>query len=166
MLAAEWLLLFVPAALFVGLGGFDVRRTLSLRLPSAHGLLGGVVLIAGAVPLVWLVGWLQTFVLPIPWELHEDLQDLVTAETTSRLLWLLLILAVTPAICEEIVFRGVLLVIMHLTHVGGHDTMRYGDETRNVAALLAPMCDGSSLLRPVGGLQRGCVQGGSHVAAH
>ena len=93
----------------MGLGGFDVRRTLSLRLPSAHGLLGGVVLIAGAVPLVWLVGWLQTFVLPIPWELHEDLQDLVTAETTSRLLWLLLILAVTPAICEEIVFRGVLL---------------------------------------------------------
>lgn len=109
LLAAEWLLLFVPAVLFVGFGGFDVGRTLSLRLPSAHGLLGGVVLIAGAVPLVWVIGWLQTFFLPIPWELHEGLRDLVTAETTSRLIWLLLILAVTPAICEEIVFRGVLL---------------------------------------------------------
>jgi len=109
LLAAEWLLLFVPAALFVGFGGFDVGRTLSLRLPSVHGLLGGVVLTAGAVPLVWVIGWLQTFVLPIPWEIHEGLQDLVTAETTMGLFRLLLILAVTPAICEEIVFRGVLL---------------------------------------------------------
>ena len=109
LLAAQWLLLFAPAALFVGLGGFDVGRTLSLRLPSAHGLLGGVVLIAGAAPLVWVIGWLQTFVLPIPRELHEGLQELVTAETPTRLVWLLLILAVTPAICEEIVFRGVLL---------------------------------------------------------
>ena len=33
----------------------------------------------------------------------------MTAETPGRLAWLLLLLAVTPAICEEIVFRGVLL---------------------------------------------------------
>lgn len=109
LLLAEWLLLAVPALLFVTLGGFDGRATLSLRRPSLRGLAGGLVLIAGATPLVWVIGWLQTFVLPVPWELLEGLQDLVTADSAGRLLWLLLLLAVTPALCEEVVFRGVLL---------------------------------------------------------
>jgi len=109
LLAAEWLLLFVPAVLFVTFGGYDARRTLSLRgaRPAAFG--GATLLVAGAVPLVWLIGWLQTFVLPIPWELLEGLEELVTADTPRRLAWLLLVLAVTPAVCEELVFRGVLL---------------------------------------------------------
>jgi sodium transport system permease protein len=109
LLGAEWLFLFVPAVLFVSLGRFDAVRTLSLTRPRASQLLGGVVLIAGALPVVWLVGWLQSFVLPIPWELLEGLEDLMTAQTLDRFLWLVLILAVTPAFCEEIVFRGVLL---------------------------------------------------------
>lgn len=109
LLAAEWLLLFLPAVLFVAVGGFDVRRTLSLRAPSASALVGGAVLIAGTAPLVWVLGWLQTYVLPVPWELLEGLERLVTADSLGRLLWLLLILALTPAICEEVVFRGVLL---------------------------------------------------------
>jgi len=109
LLAAEWLLLFVPAVAFVLVGGYDVRRTLSLRAPSVRDLSAGVLLVAGGLPLVWLIGWLQTFVLPIPWEMLEGLEELVTARDAGRFLWLMLLLAVTPALCEEIVFRGVLL---------------------------------------------------------
>jgi sodium transport system permease protein len=109
MLAAEWLLLFVPALLFVYGGGFDFRRTLSLVRPTRRGVLGALLLIAGATPAAWFVGWLQTFFLPIPWEILEGLEDLVTADSAGRLIWLLLLLAVTPALCEEVVFRGVLL---------------------------------------------------------
>ncbi|MDE3004421.1 MAG: type II CAAX endopeptidase family protein [Gemmatimonadota bacterium] len=109
LLAAEWLLLFVPAVLFVVVGGFDPVRTLSLTMPTGPQALASVLVIFGAMPLVWVIGWLQTFILPVPWELLEGLEDLVTAETTGRLLWLLLLLAATPAMCEEIVFRGVLL---------------------------------------------------------
>jgi sodium transport system permease protein len=109
LLAAEWLLLFLPALLFVYLGGFDVRSTLSLGRPTRRGALGALLLIAGATPAAWFVGWLQTFFLPIPWEILEGLEELVTADSAGRLVWLLLLLAVTPAFCEEIVFRGVLL---------------------------------------------------------
>ena len=109
LLAAEWLLLFVPALLFVYLGGFDFGRTLSLGRPTRRGALGALLLIAGATPAAWFVGWLQTFFLPIPWEILEGLEELVTADSAGRLAWLLLVLAVTPAFCEEIVFRGVLL---------------------------------------------------------
>lgn len=109
LLAAQWLLLFLPAVLFVVAGGYDRRETLSLRLPTPRGLLGGLLLGAGAMPLVWAIGWLQTFVLPVPWEMLEGLEELVTADSAGRLVQLLLLIAVTPAICEEFVFRGVLL---------------------------------------------------------
>jgi len=108
LLVAQWLLLFVPAVVFVALR-FDPVSTLSLAPPRPLHLVGGAVLIAGALPLVWVVGWLQTFVLPVPWELLEGLEELVRADSPTRLAWLLLLLAVTPAFCEEVVFRGILL---------------------------------------------------------
>ncbi len=109
LFVAEWLLLFVPAVAFVLLGRFDVARTLSLRAPTPRALGAGLLVIAGALPLVWLIGWLQSFVLPIPWDLLEGLEELMTATDPRRLVWLLVLLAITPAICEEVVFRGVLL---------------------------------------------------------
>lgn len=106
---SEWLLLFLPAVLFAVVMRFDVRETLSLRSPSATALLGGALLMLGGTPLAWFVAWLQTFVLPIPWEIVEGIQNLLTPESTPDLLWLLLLAAVTPAICEEAVFRGALM---------------------------------------------------------
>jgi sodium transport system permease protein len=61
------------------------------------------------MPLGWFLAWAQGFVLPIPWDMLEGLEELITAESASRLVWLLALLALTPAICEEVVFRGVLL---------------------------------------------------------
>lgn len=109
LLLSEWLLLLVPAVLFLALGRFDAVRTLSLRAPTSSGLAAGVLLVFGALPVVWLVGWLQSFVLPIPWDLLEGLEQLMRAGDARRLVWLLLLLALTPALCEEVVFRGVLL---------------------------------------------------------
>ena len=109
LLAAEWLLLFLPSMIWVRAGGFDPVRTLSLVGPSPVHLAGAVVLGAGALPLVWTVGWLQTFVLPIPWEVLQGLEELVTADSPGRFVWLVLVLAFTPAVCEEVAFRGVLL---------------------------------------------------------
>ena len=109
LLLSEWLLLLVPAFLFVRIGGFDFRETFSFRRPGGRQVAGGLLLIAGAMPLGWFLAWVQGFVLPVPWDMLEGLEDLITAESPSRLLWLLAVLALTPAICEEAVFRGVLL---------------------------------------------------------
>lgn len=109
VLAAEWLLLFLPALVWTGRAGVDPIRFLSLAPPTGLGFAGALLLGAGALPLGWVLGWLQTFVLPVPVELLEGLEELVTADSMGRLLWLLVVVAVTPAICEEVVFRGVLL---------------------------------------------------------
>ena len=53
--------------------------------------------------------WAQGFVLPVPQEFLEGMADFLTANTPSRILWLLLLVALTPAVCEEVLFRGVLL---------------------------------------------------------
>ena len=109
LLLSECLLLLLPALLFVRVAGFDFRQTLSLRRPEGPHVAGALLLVAGAMPFGWLLAWAQGFVLPVPWDLLEGLEDLITAETPSRLLWLITLLALTPAICEEVVFRGVLL---------------------------------------------------------
>jgi sodium transport system permease protein len=109
MVAAEWLLLLLPAVLFVRAGGYDPAATFLLRPPSARGLLAGALLAGGAMTAAWLIGWAQSFVLPVPPEMQEDLRTLVTAGTPARLAWLFLAVALTPALCEEAVFRGVLL---------------------------------------------------------
>lgn len=109
LLASQWLLMLLPAVAFVALFGFDLRRTLSLYRPSRRQLFGALLVIAGGTPLAWFLAWLQSTVMPIPDELVEALRRLVTADSPGRLLWLLLVAAITPALCEEFLFRGVLL---------------------------------------------------------
>ena len=109
LLLSEWLLLLAPVLLFVGVARFNARETLSLRRPAGRQLGGALLLISGAMPLGWFLAWIQGFVIPIPWELLEGLDELLTAESAPRLIWLLVIFAVTPALCEEFVFRGVFL---------------------------------------------------------
>ena len=99
----------LPDLVFVRVAGFGVRETFSLQRPGGREVAGALLLIAGGMPLGWFLAWAQGFVLPVPWDILEGLENLVTAESPSRFLWLLTLLALTPAICEEAVFRGVLL---------------------------------------------------------
>jgi sodium transport system permease protein len=108
LLASQWLLLALPTAIYVSYGRFDWRRTLAVRRAPPRAFGAATLIILGALPIGWMIGWLQSFVLPMPEELVASLQGLLTANGTERVLWLLLVVAITPALCEEIVFRGVL----------------------------------------------------------
>ncbi|MFH1762712.1 MAG: ABC transporter permease subunit/CPBP intramembrane protease [Gemmatimonadota bacterium] len=119
LLAAELALLLLPVLLFLRLGGFNPVKTLSLRAPSGKGMLAAVLIIVGGTPLTWFLTWLQSFVLPMPQEFLEGMSDFLVAETPGRVMWLLVLVALTPAICEESLFRGVLLAgtRRHLTPI-------------------------------------------------
>ena len=106
---SEWLLLFLPVLLAVRFLMVSGRQTLSLHRPKGKALLAGALLMLGGTPIAWFLTWLQTFVAPIPWDLVEGLTELLTAESGLDLAWLFLLLAFTPAVCEEAVFRGMLL---------------------------------------------------------
>ena len=109
ILLSQWLLIGSPAVLFAALGPYKLRPTLALRRPSGRAISAAILIAMGGLPIGWFLTWLQGFVLQVPDELLAGLQGLLTADGPGRLVWLLFLVAVTPAICEELLFRGVLL---------------------------------------------------------
>lgn len=106
---AQLLFLLGPAVAFVVAGGYDPVRTLSLRLPPRGAIFGGLILLAGATPLAWYIAWLQSFVLEVPVEMLEAMSALIITDNPWRVLWLLVLVALIPAVAEETLFRGALL---------------------------------------------------------
>jgi sodium transport system permease protein len=109
LLASQWLLLALPAVAFAVLGPYDVRRTLAIRAPSARTLLAAAMIALGGIPVGWLIIWLEMQMFKDGLESLVPLQQMLTAGDARRALWLFFLVAITPAICEELVFRGVLL---------------------------------------------------------
>jgi sodium transport system permease protein len=109
ILASQLLLLALPVLAFCVVGRYDLRATLALRAAPPRAFGAALLIILGGIPIGWTIAWLQGFVLEIPVEYLRALEQLITAADLQRLLWLLLVVALTPAICEELVFRGVLL---------------------------------------------------------
>lgn len=109
LIVAQILFLALPPLIYVAVRRHDPVRTFSLRLPTPRAALGGVLLIAAGTPLAWFLAWIQSQFIPIPVEYLEAMAEMLTADSVPRYLWLLLMVAVTPAICEEILFRGVIL---------------------------------------------------------
>lgn len=107
LLASQWGLFALPALLFAFAGPYRPRRALALRAPSGRTLLGALLIALGGMPVGWALGWAQLQYFEIPQRLVEALLRLTSAPDPSRLAWLLFVVAVTPAVCEELVFRGV-----------------------------------------------------------
>jgi len=108
LLATEWLLVATPVLLYIRLGRFSSRRVLSLHRTSPRAMLGAALAgFSGWYLVAILVEGLQQRVLPIPPEVTETMRKLLFASQRPFLLDLLAI-AVSPAICEELLFRGVL----------------------------------------------------------
>ena len=109
LLLSQILFLLLPALVFLQAGGYDLKRCLPPRMPGIGEVLSGVLLLAGGVGVAWFLAWAQSWFIPVPVEYLETLEGILTAETVSRFLWLLLLVAVVPAVAEEVLFRGAIL---------------------------------------------------------
>ena len=104
LLGGQALMLF-PALLAIYASGASMRETLALRLPKPRALLGAALvgLSAGAV-----VTAIVMRLIPVPKAFSEKLGEALLLD--GKPLWMLiLIVAITPAICEETLFRGFLV---------------------------------------------------------
>ncbi len=107
---AEWLLMFVPAALFLRRTTASPLATLGLdRAPRSRDAAGALALALGGLPVAWFLGWVQTRFLPLPTHLAQALEPLLHVESPLQVAGLFAAVALTPAVCEELVFRGALL---------------------------------------------------------
>ncbi len=106
---AEWLFMALPVLLALHFGGFSLPASLGLRVVSGRVLLGGTLLMVGGMSLNWVVAWAQSRWIPIPVEVAEAMTAQFSAQGGLELLLILGVAALTPAICEELLFRGLLL---------------------------------------------------------
>jgi sodium transport system permease protein len=107
LLVTQYGFFLLPALAVVAGLGFSARDTLSLRAPSWQAVVAAFVIGASA----WLaIAGVVVRIAPPPDSLVKALEKLLQLGDTPMPLWVVLLaVAVTPAICEELFFRGVVL---------------------------------------------------------
>lgn len=107
MLVVEYGFFLAPAIAVVLLFRLPVKETLSLRRPSPGAVAASIAIGASA----WAaIAGLVVRLLPPPDSLVEALEKLFLVNGAPAPLWVvLLVLAVSPAVCEEVFFRGLVL---------------------------------------------------------
>jgi membrane protease YdiL (CAAX protease family) len=78
----------------------------NLRPPSTRDLFWSFVLAFSSLSVLDEVAYLQYRFIGVSASLNADTQLLLQASSVRQLLWLFLALALIPAICEEVLFRG------------------------------------------------------------
>jgi sodium transport system permease protein len=107
LLAAEWLGLLGLVLLFARLSGQTFANVVGLARPRPLALLGAALVGCSAWAAVAII---SEWVLPVPKQMLEDLRkSLVPTDGSRGFLATLLLVAVSPAICEECFFRGPIL---------------------------------------------------------
>lgn len=109
---AEWVALVgVPAGLLIlrpGPSG-TVARAVGLRAIPVRTAVGSVALGAACLPVAWIVFWLQSALIPADRGMVEALNREMIPADPAAFVVMALAVVVTPAVCEEFLFRGVLL---------------------------------------------------------
>lgn len=107
LLIAQWLGLFGLVVLYARVSGQPLRVAIGLGRPAPLALVGGALVGSGA----WgAVAILSEWLVPVPQHLIETLRrSLVPLDGSRGLGMTLVLMALSPAVCEEALFRGPIL---------------------------------------------------------
>jgi sodium transport system permease protein len=110
LLITEWGLILAPTLALLWFFRVDLKRGLNFLPCKWNHLLGAVFAGAGGFLLVIQVGFWQNSVLPAPEGLAEAMEKLFQYDgSRSGFLLLFFAISISPAICEEVLFRGAIL---------------------------------------------------------
>jgi sodium transport system permease protein len=133
------LVALVPLA-FAHLSKLDMRTVLSLRPATAKNLFWCVLLAFSVLFLLDQIVLWQEQLTGVRASLSPEIQKLLLADSALQLVWIFFALALTPAICEELLFRGFILGRFLVTGQPGQSLMMssllFGLFHRNLPALL------------------------------
>ncbi|HIN85257.1 MAG TPA: CPBP family intramembrane metalloprotease [Myxococcales bacterium] len=107
MAVTQWILILMPVLIFLRWKKLPIKQALGLMAPSSRSLVAAAILGSSlwypiSLAMQWLVSK-ESFDSPQ----FRALEDMLMGLLDGSPLWLLvLVLAVSPAICEEILFRG------------------------------------------------------------
>lgn len=105
LLLVEYGLILLPAIAIVMLLKLPVAETLAIRWPGARAMVAGVLIGASG----WTVGAALLRLLPPPESLQKAMQKVLMVDKPDMpLAMILFLVAISPAICEELFFRGLI----------------------------------------------------------
>jgi sodium transport system permease protein len=104
LLTSQYGLFLLPPVALIAAFRFSWFRTLPFHVPNWKAILAAVLLGLS----LWAVAMqLSQWLIPIPGDFAKGMQKVLLMEDKKPSLWLLIFLiGITPAICEEILFRG------------------------------------------------------------
>jgi sodium transport system permease protein len=107
IVATQYGCFLLPVLGLAWLMRFPLRETFSLRLPDWRSVLGCLLLGASSG---LAIGGIALRLMPAPESLAKGMQKVLLLGDTPAPLWLILaVVSLTPAFCEEMVFRGLIL---------------------------------------------------------
>ncbi len=106
VLLTELLIILLPSLFFIWYLKADFKSSFNLRGFKVRDLIGSLLLWAGGFIIILYLSSLQSEFLPQMEDFSKGMSDLITGK---NLFWALAVIALSPAICEELLFRGVLL---------------------------------------------------------
>jgi len=103
-----WLMFLTPTILVLIATRTRLKTALHLQTPRLLAWPAVLLICAGwSIIVLQLGAWHDSF-LPMPAEMAEAMTDIMQLETTPFIL-LIFVIAISPAICEEVLFRGAIL---------------------------------------------------------
>jgi sodium transport system permease protein len=106
LLAAEWLGLFGLVLIYARMSGQRFADTVGLARPNGRALVGAVLCGCGA----WAaVAVFSEWLVPVPKHVLEELRKAILPTDGRSHVFTLILMALSPAICEETLFRGPIL---------------------------------------------------------
>ncbi len=110
LVLTEWVLILGATLALLWFLKVDFKESLNLRRLSLHHLGAGLLIGVGSLVLVIQMGLFQNRITPLPEGLKEGFAHLFSGgDTWYGLLVLLFAVSISPAICEEVLFRGAIL---------------------------------------------------------
>ncbi|MDO4710741.1 MAG: ABC transporter permease subunit/CPBP intramembrane protease [Peptostreptococcaceae bacterium] len=97
------IIIFTLAVGYALYAKFDLKKVFSLKLPRASHVIGSILLWIGTLMIVALLSLFLSKIFPQSMEGLEMMEEMFSEQS---LLSLLLVVALAPAICEEVLFRG------------------------------------------------------------
>lgn len=110
LLITEWGLILLPTLLLLWFVRVDFKESCYLYRLSGINTAASILMALSCLVLTLQFGFLHNKVLPIPEDYHQFFKDFFArGETPGGFVTLLIAAALSPAICEEMLFRGAML---------------------------------------------------------
>jgi len=110
ILGIEWGLIFLPVILAIWYNKVNFKKSLNLKSFNSIALLGSILLIFGGLILTAFIAQLQIKFFPETVKISEAIEQILNLKITGLHPILgIFLFAISPGICEELLFRGILL---------------------------------------------------------